>query len=125
MGTFEQIYGSKTPIDVKDIFKACKDQIRKVLVFGRAGIGKSTFCRYVAYQWATGAIWSEYELVVLVHLRSLTESRYPFGTIYSPVDIVEKEYFSYPCLSGKDKQLLQQELRENHILWLLDGYDEI
>ncbi|CAF3932643.1 unnamed protein product, partial [Rotaria sordida] len=125
MGTFEQIYGSKTPIDVKDIFKTCKDQTRKVLVFGRAGIGKSTFCRYIAYQWATGAIWPEYELVVLIPLRSLTEYRYPIDTIYSLVDIVEKEYVSYPFLSENNKQLLQQELRENHILWLLDGYDEI
>ncbi|CAF4975305.1 unnamed protein product, partial [Rotaria sp. Silwood1] len=45
-------------------------------VFGRAGIGKSTFCRYAAYQWATGAIWPEYELVVLIPLRSLTEQGY-------------------------------------------------
>ncbi|CAF0766295.1 unnamed protein product [Adineta steineri] len=57
MDTFEQIYGTKTSIDIKDIFKTCKDQNRKILVFGRAGIGKSTFCRYVAYQWATVWCW--------------------------------------------------------------------
>ncbi|CAF3729064.1 unnamed protein product [Rotaria sp. Silwood1] len=55
--TFEEIYGTKTPIDVKDIFEKCKDKSKQVLVFGRSGIGKSTFCRYVAYQWATGMIW--------------------------------------------------------------------
>ncbi|CAF4054362.1 unnamed protein product, partial [Adineta steineri] len=125
MDTFEEIYGTKTPIDVKDIFKTCKDQNRKILVFGRAGIGKSTFCRYVAYQWATGIIWSEYELVIILPLRSLTANNYPSGITYSPIDIVEKEYFSYPSLSEKDKWLLQQQFNKSRILWLLDGYDEI
>jgi hypothetical protein len=48
-------------------------------VLGRAGIGKSTFCQHVAYQLATGSIWSEHKLVVLVRLRSLTEKYYPTG----------------------------------------------
>jgi hypothetical protein len=57
MSSFEEIYGMKTEIVVKDIFERCKNQEKQVLVFGRAGIGKSTFCRYVAYQWATGSYW--------------------------------------------------------------------
>ncbi|CAF1023937.1 unnamed protein product [Adineta steineri] len=96
-----------------------------MLVFGRAGIGKSTFCRYVAYQWATGIIWSEYELVILLPLRSLTANHYPPGITYSLIDIVEKEYFSCPSLSEKDKSFLQQQFNKSRILWLLDGYDEI
>ena len=56
IGTFEEIYGTKTVIDVKDMFKKCKDGKQKILVLGRAGIGKSTFCRYVTYQWAKGEI---------------------------------------------------------------------
>jgi len=49
MGSFEQIYGMKTDTEVKDIFETCKNSEKRVLVFGRAGIGKSTFCRYVCF----------------------------------------------------------------------------
>ncbi|CAF4636178.1 unnamed protein product, partial [Rotaria magnacalcarata] len=127
MGTFEDIYGVKTPINVKDIFNTCKEAGKKVLVFGRAGIGKSTFCRYVSHQWAKSALWLEYNLVVLISLRSLTENRYPplsSGKSYSLVDIVAKECFSHD-LSEEDKSLLRQQLNKRTVLWLLDGYDEI
>ncbi|CAF0840289.1 unnamed protein product [Didymodactylos carnosus] len=127
IGIFEQIYGMKTVLDVKDIFNKCKDQTKNVLVLGRAGIGKSTFCQYVAYKWATGAIWSQYDLLVLIPLRSLTESRYPPtapGTSYTLIDLVKKEYFGHG-LSEKDDRLLREQFHKSQVLWLLDGYDEI
>ncbi|CAF1281452.1 unnamed protein product [Adineta steineri] len=126
---FENIHGTKTPIDVKEIFKTCKDKRRNVLVFGRAGIGKSTFCRYIVYQWATGIIWQEYELIALIPLRSLTADRYPIlpaGANYSLIDVLKKECFSFdPYLSEKDEKQLQEQFYNSRILWLLDGYDEI
>ncbi|CAF1221955.1 unnamed protein product [Adineta ricciae] len=123
--TYENIYGSKTPIDIKDIFQKFKDQNRKILVFGRAGIGKSTFCRYATYQWATGAIWSEYELVVLVPLRSLALAPYKDNKDYSLIDILKNEYFSYLSSSDEVEKLLKELVQTSRILWLLDGYDEI
>ncbi|CAF3759222.1 unnamed protein product [Rotaria sp. Silwood1] len=124
IGTFEEIYGIKNPIDIKDIFEKCKDTRKKVLVLGRAGIGKSTFSRYVTYRWAQGEIWSQYELVVLIPLRCLTEDRYPLGTDYCPFDIVKRQYFPYHDLSEEEKTLLKPQLSKNRVLWLLDGYDE-
>ncbi len=124
MGTFEEIYGSKTTIDVKDIFETCKNQEKQVLVFGRAGIGKSTFCRYVAYQWATGSYWSQYELLALIPLRRLTTNRYPPDKSYSLIDLMIKEVFQYD-LSEKDEKLLKKQFDTKRILWILDGYDEI
>ncbi|CAF4203302.1 unnamed protein product, partial [Adineta steineri] len=110
---FENIHGTKTPIDVKEIFKTCKNKRRNVLVFGRAGIGKSTFCRYIAYQWATGIIWQEYELIALIPLRSLTADRYPIlpaSASYSLIDVLRKECFSFdPYLSEKDEKQLQEQ----------------
>jgi hypothetical protein len=127
IGTFEEIYGVKTKIEIKNIFEKCKDQTKNILVLGRAGIGKTTFCRYVAYQWATGAIWPQYQLVILIRLRNLTESHYPLlapGTRYSLIDLVKTEYF-YHGLSEEYERLLKEELNKNQVLWLLDGYDEI
>ena len=126
MDTFEEIYRSKSPINVKDLFEYCKNQLRQVLVFGRAGIGKSTFCQYVTHEWARGELWSEYDLLVLFPLRLLTETRYPpvSSLNYSLIDVVEKEYFSHG-LCEKEKQILTNQLSRLKVLCLLDGYDEI
>ncbi|CAF1409587.1 unnamed protein product, partial [Didymodactylos carnosus] len=127
IGTFEEIYGMKTAIDIKNIFETCKNQEKQVLVLGRAGIGKSTFCRYVAYQWAKGSFWSQYELLVLIPLRHLTTNRYPLlppGQYYSLVDLVKKEVFQYD-LSEKEEKLLRKQFDEKKTLWILDGHDEI
>jgi HEAT repeat protein len=122
--TFEEIYGTKTPIDMKNIFETCKNQGKQVLVFGRAGIGKSTFCRYVAYQWAIGAYWPQYELLALILLRRLTANRYPSDKDYSLLDIVKKEVFQND-LTDKEEQLLKNQFDARKTLWILDGYDEI
>ncbi|CAF3639385.1 unnamed protein product [Adineta steineri] len=130
MGSFEEIYGTKTTIHIKNIFKTCKrckNQERKVLVFGRAGIGKSTFCRYIAYQWAMGLFWTQYELLALIPLRRLTTNRYPplpIGQNYSLLDLVKKEIFSYDLSENEDK-LLKKHFDAKKTLWILDGYDEI
>ncbi|CAF0920605.1 unnamed protein product [Didymodactylos carnosus] len=127
IGTFEEIHEAKAVVDVKDIFETCKNQTKKVLVLGRAGIGKTTFCRYVAYRWANGTIWPQYKLIFLIPLRRLTESRYPplpSGISYSRIDLVEKECFHH-ALSDKDKIYLIEQFDKSQVLWLLDGYDEI
>ena len=124
METFEEIYGTKTVIDIKDIFKTCKSQEKQMLVFGRAGIGKSTFCRYIAYQWAKSSCWSEYELLALIPLRRLTTNRYSSNKNYSLIDLIKKEVF-FDELSGKEEELLTKQFDAKKTLWILDGYDEI
>ncbi|CAF1117343.1 unnamed protein product [Adineta steineri] len=127
ISTFEEIYDTKTLVEVEDMFKICKNQTKRLLVFGRAGIGKTTFCQYVAHQWAIGAIWQQYQLAVFIRLRNLTEWRYPLltsGARYSLIDIVKTEYLHHD-LTDKYETLLKEELNNNQILWLLDGYDEI
>jgi HEAT repeat protein len=124
LGTYEQIYGTKTAIDAKNIFENCKNHEKQVLVFGRAGIGKSTFCRYIAYQWATGSYWPQYELLALIPLRRLTAHLYPPDKSYSLLDLVKKEVFR-SCLTEKEEELLKKQFDAKKILWILDGYDEI
>ena len=125
IGTYEEIYGMKTKIEIKEIFDTCKDQTKKVLILGRAGIGKTTFCRYVVHQWAKGDIWQQYQLVVLIQLRFLTTSRYPSGHSYLPVDFVKKEYFPYDTISDEDISHFKKQCDKGQVLWILDGYDEI
>ena len=107
MDTFEQIYGTKMRIDIEDIFRGCEYHEKRVLVFGRAGNGKSTFCRYGAHQWASGKIWPEYDLVALISLRSLTEQQYPSNREYDLVDVLRKTCFCWNRrLSEKGRETL-------------------
>jgi len=124
MGTYEDIYGVKTTIEIKDILTSCKGDKKQIVAFGRAGIGKSTFCRYIAYQWAKGSYWQEYELVALLPLRRLTTNRYPSSKEYTLVDLVIKEVFSFE-LSKKEEQIFKEQFDAKKTLWILDGYDEI
>lgn len=124
IGTYEEIYAVKTPIDVKDIFKTCKKREKQVLVFGRAGIGKSTFARYIAYQWASGSCWSEFELLALIPLRRLTSHRYPPSNSYSLIDLVRKEVFPSDLIQ-EEQQELEKKFDPKRTFWILDGYDEI
>ena len=124
MGTYEDIYGVKTTIEIKDILTSCKGDKKQIVVFGRAGIGKSTFCRYIAYQWAKGSYWQEYELVALLPLRRLTTNRYPSSKEYTLVDLVIKEVFSFE-LSNNEEQIFKEQFDAKKTLWILDGYDEI
>ena len=124
MGTYEDIYGVKTTIEIKDILKSCKTEKKQVLVFGRAGIGKSTFCRYIAYQWARGSFLSEYELVALIPLRHLTIHRYPDNRTYSLIDLVKREVFSLE-LGETESDTFKKLFDAKKTLWILDGYDEI
>lgn len=122
--SYEHVYGIKSFIDTKDIFDKCKEKNKKVLLIGRAGIGKSTFCQSVAYRWAKGEMWTYYQFVILIHLRFLTNDRYPSGRTYSPIDLVEKEYFPYDKISNNDKQRFKKHCDKGEVLWILDGYDE-
>jgi HEAT repeat protein len=124
LGTFEQIYGTKTAIDVKNIFETCKNHEKQVLVFGRAGIGKSTFCQYIVYQWATGSYWPQYDLLALIPLRHLTVHRYPPDKSYSLLDLVKNEIFSFD-LTEKEEEHLKKQFDAKKTLWILDGYDEV
>ena len=122
--TFEVIYGVKTAVNVTCIFESCTKEKKQVLVFGRAGIGKSTFCRYIAYQWAKGTYWTQYKLVALIPLRRLTENRYSRGVKYSLIDLVKREVLSNE-LSKDEEAIFEKQFDIQKTLWILDGYDEI
>ncbi|CAF4431531.1 unnamed protein product [Rotaria socialis] len=124
LGTYEEIHGVKISIHVEDIFQKCNNEIKKVLVLGRAGIGKSTFCLYVTYLWAKSQLWSEYDLVILIHLRRLADTNYPLNKRYTPVDLAEMEYFQQDPLSEDARRLFKQQYDKRKFLWILDGYDE-
>ncbi|CAF4082502.1 unnamed protein product [Rotaria magnacalcarata] len=126
--TFEEVYGPKTQVEIKKLLDKTQQEssgLQRVLVLGRAGIGKTTFCRYIAHEWADGKLLCDTKCVIYIKLRNLMSMKYkpPFTL----VDIVQTECFPTEELSTVDNELivLREILNEtNNVLWLLDGYDE-
>jgi len=139
--SFEQIYVAKEPIDIAEIFNPYKigendTKIpKRLLVLGRAGIGKSTLCQKMAHQWASleteVKLWEEddqekFKLVVWVPLRNLLD--YPNNAALSDVilnECISKNHTGEKSIS-KDAVLRGlTELEPDDILYVCDGYDEV
>jgi len=109
----------------EDIFEQSKRKEKRVVLFGDIGIGKSMFCEHATYLWATGDLWSEFDLVVLIHLRKLTKERYSEPTRkYEPMNLIEKEHFHDERMHYKERGALREMCDNRRILWILDGYDQ-
>ena len=124
LNSFEAILAKKTPIDMKDLLAKCSGASKRVNIVGSAGIGKSTCCQAIVSCWASGTLFSEFELVLWVPLRNLTPSRYPDGDSYSVTDIIIRE-----CIGMQPSPELRAAVSvlysTSTVLWILDGYDEI
>ncbi|MGZ6330955.1 MAG: NACHT domain-containing protein, partial [Parachlamydiaceae bacterium] len=134
----EQIFGgyadvfktaNKELILPKDLFESRGGKNpKRLLIFGRAGIGKSTLCQYLAYQWwGKDAVWkNRFDLVVKINLRNLTKERYSDKNV-SLARIIVREYFQSTNEEEKEIQYIEKALASipgRQKLFLLDGYDE-
>ncbi|MDF3048148.1 MAG: hypothetical protein K0R73_1266, partial [Candidatus Midichloriaceae bacterium] len=71
-GSYEDINANKTSIDLDAIF----DESNKILIYGRAGIGKTTLCNYISYKWAKEeqGLWQDkFDYVFWLPLRRLND----------------------------------------------------
>ena len=145
--------GTKTneTLTVNDIFKAHEEcaHPRTVLIEGKPGIGKTTFCNKLAYDWATkkkgeenpsGSFTPNFPLLLLLKCREIGSYLYREGQL-CPRSRKEQleEIFNSVLLNAIDDQLLPQDvtkedkdeffkfIRHNQpgILLVLDGLDEL
>jgi len=85
---------------------------KKSLIYGKAGIGKTALCRYVAYKWANGEIYQEFDFLIYIPLRQWKSDRLK--------EVMRSIYTS----QNKDEVTLDVE-NNDKILFLFDGYDEL
>ena len=145
--------GKKTDetVTMKDIFKPHEECLhpRTVLIEGKPGIGKTTFCNKLAYDWAakkhgeenpSGSFSSNFQLVLLLKCREIESYLCREGQLL-PRSKKEQlgEIFKSVLWNAIDDQLLPQDvtkedkeeffkfIRHNQpdILLVLDGLDEL
>ena len=110
-------------IEVDDIFGSSEeDNDPLVLVEGSPGIGKTTFCLKLAYDWANGAMprnFPSFKLVFLLKCRDITK------------DVVEEIFEQLLPEDRKEKtkealdNFLEDLNNQKQILIILDGLDEL
>ena len=110
----------RTPLTYSDLFKVKgqKNPVRKVLVEGDAGIGKTTFCTSVSEEWANGKLFEQFELVLLLPLR--------YKEIASAGSLSEllKLLHSSERIRNSVASYLEEEEGEK-VLIIADGWDEL
>ena len=145
--------GTKTDetLTMNDIFKSHEEcpHPRTVLIEGKPGIGKTTFCNKLAYDWArkkqgeenpSGSFFPNFQVILLLKCREI-ESCLWEGQLLPPRPKKQKleEIFNSVLWNAIDDQLLPQDvtkedkeeffkfIRHNQpdILLILDGLDEL
>ena len=110
----------RTPILHGDLFKVeeGKKTVRKLIVEGNAGIGKTTLCTMLTEEWAKGKIFTQFDYVFLLPLRdqlvSSASSLLNLLSLYHPDETV--------C--GSVEQQLKRT-RGKGVLIIADGWDEL
>ena len=113
-------------VETTEIFKPheeCK-QPRKVLIEGKPGMGKTTYCNKVAYDWAInikneGDCFSEFEMVLLLKCRDVQIDSDLWGAIDDQLLPGE--------INQKEREKFFEFIRQNQskVLLVLDGLDEL
>lgn len=135
LNSYEEIRGEKTSILLKDIFVSRNNRtLKRQLILGRAGIGKSTMSQYLAYHWAKEGWWKEelVNLLIWVPLRQLMNKRIYSEESISLGKIVYEQYseqLEQAVFIDKEKciKVLDNLISEHRaeILYVLDGFDEV
>ncbi|KAH8800681.1 armadillo-type protein [Xylogone sp. PMI_703] len=101
---------------------------KRILIRGRAGVGKTTLCKKIVYDYLRHGTWRQlFDLLLWIPLRRLKVGKLPEK--YTLVDFFHNLYF-YEYEEGKAlaidlSKALIDPIKKNRILFILDGLDEV
>ncbi|XP_071477169.1 uncharacterized protein [Diadema antillarum] len=108
----------KTPITYRDLLTNNKNGnlSKRLLIQGEGGVGKTTLCAKIAWDWCQGRILQDQDMVLLIPLRDIKNAM-------SIGDIV-KTYLSHS--NTATKKTIDNYISTNlsRILIIFDGFDE-
>ena len=110
----------RTPIAYSDLFhvEAGRKPIRKILVEGDAGIGKTTFSIAASEDWANGKLFQQFELLLLLPLRQKKVAL--AGSISELLKLLHRS----PDICSSVASYLEEEEGEKALV-IADGWDEL
>jgi len=111
--------------NIEDIFKPPRKDDKKpsfILIEGAPGIGKTTLCKHIAYQWAEGKLLNDSEIVLLVDLCN------PDILRISDIKDLFHYFYNFDKAGSRISEqcadmLCYTEIKHN-ITIILDSYDE-
>ena len=108
----------KKPIDYTDLIniKANDGVMKRILIQGEAGVGKTTLCAKIVWDWVNGERYQEFTIVPVVLLREVKKGQTIGGIL---ITYLQKNTITAEQL---DQYI---EANEDKILTLLDGLDEL
>ena len=109
----------RSPLTYSDILKAKdgKKIVRKVLVEGDAGIGKTTLCTALSEDWANEKLFQEFEILLLLPLRQKR-----IASAGSLLDLLKLLHPSQKVCESVSEYI---EEEEGKVLIIADGWDEL
>ena len=109
----------RSPLAYSDILKAKdgKKTVRKVLVEGDAGIGKTTLCTAVSEDWANKKLFQEFDILLLLPLRQKR-----VASAGSLLDLLKLLHSSKKVCEIVSEYI---EEEEEKVLIIADGWDEL
>ena len=110
----------RTPLSYGDLLKveSGRKPVRKVLVEGDAGIGKTTLSISVSEDWANGKLFQQFELVLLLPLRHKE-----IAAVGSIPELLNLLHSSRKLCSSVADSL--EEMEGMKVLIIADGWDEL
>ena len=110
----------RSPILHGDLFKVEEEKqlVRKLIVEGNAGIGKTTLCTMLTAEWANGEILTQFDCVLLLPLRERSVS----------IATTLPQLFKLLHSSERIRTSVIEELEEREgegVLIIADGWDEL
>ncbi|KAL5610403.1 hypothetical protein FOVSG1_005084 [Fusarium oxysporum f. sp. vasinfectum] len=101
---------------------------RRILIRGRAGIGKTTLCKKMIHDFMRNGMWNSlFDRALWIPLRNLKQR---LGAGYNLSKLFDHEFFQSSTGYGIGgiklfSQELHKALQHNRTLFILDGWDEV
>ncbi|KAF9198649.1 hypothetical protein BGZ49_000467, partial [Haplosporangium sp. Z 27] len=108
--------------DKRELRDGNENEPKRILIHGRAGIGKSTLCKKIVHSFQAGQWRDRFDIILWLPLRQLKS--YKSRNID---DLLSEKYFSEQHMPERTalSRTLSNMIQAGRVLFVLDGLDEI